>query len=218
MKRQPGARHAPRTRRLPGRWLAALLIAGAVALLAPGVSSATASQSSTAASNAASGCRGITPAIIPATGFIADPARDQGGHFWWRWHAASRSVCIGTVVEWVRYTATATKTWNVTIYDALHLGGQVAAQQTFTLGRGWYYWSFGVHQAYKGLHAVCVTAVGSFGAPTSSSCAANAAWPSNLSGSPAPRAAGPERGEFQVAEVSGGAGAAAGVSFHRADR
>jgi len=68
VKRQPGARHAPRTRRLPGRWLAALLIAGAVALLAPGVSNATASQSSTAASNAASGCRGITPAIIPATG------------------------------------------------------------------------------------------------------------------------------------------------------
>jgi len=32
-------------------------------------------------------------------------------------------VCIGTVVEFVRYTATATKTWKVIIYDARHAGG-----------------------------------------------------------------------------------------------
>jgi len=38
------------------------------------------------------------------------------------------------------------------------------ARQTFTLGRGWYYWSFRVHQAGEGLHAVCITADGSFAA------------------------------------------------------
>ncbi len=168
MRRLSRTRQAPgsRTRLLPRRWLATALITAAVALLAPGVSYATASQSSApAASTAASGCRGVTPATIPALGFIADPARDQGGHFWWQGSATSAAVCVGTVVEFVRYTATATRTWKVIIYDALHPGGRVAAQQTFTLGRGWYYWSFGVHQVYQGLRAVCITAGDSFGAP-----------------------------------------------------
>ena len=34
---------------------------------------------------------------------------------------------------------------------------------TFTLKRGWYWWGFGVHQAYQGLSAVCVTATELFG-------------------------------------------------------
>lgn len=48
MRRVPrtSTRQASRTRRLTGRWLAAALIVGAVALLAPGVSYATAGQAS----------------------------------------------------------------------------------------------------------------------------------------------------------------------------
>ncbi len=161
MRRVPQTRQATRTRRLPGRWLAAALIAGTLALLAPGVSYATASQSGPAAG----GCKGITPAVFPARGFIANPARTQGGHLWWRRSADGTSVCIGTVVEWVRYTTTATKTWKVIVYSARHPGGQVVARTTFTLVRGWYFWSFGVHQAYSGLSAVCLTADESFGIP-----------------------------------------------------
>jgi hypothetical protein len=152
-------RQATRTRRLTGRWLAAALIAGAVALLAPGVSYATASQSSPAAV----GCTGVTPAVFPALGFITNSARTQGGHLWWRSSAAGTSVCIGTVVEWVQYNATATKTWRVIIYSTPHPDGQVVASRTFTLGQGSYFWSFGVHQAYSGLSAVCITADDSFG-------------------------------------------------------
>ena len=43
--------------------------------------------------------------------------------------------------------------------------GPVVAQRTFTLGQGWYWWSFGVHQVFSGLSAVCITADDSFGVP-----------------------------------------------------
>jgi len=154
---------------LSGSWLAALLIIGLMALLIPGVSpvmsSATASQASPAAApaTAGAGCLGVTPAVIPALGFITDPDRTQGGHLWWR--AEPGGTCIGTVVQWVQYNATAAKTWRVIVYSAQHPGGQVVAEQTFTLGRGWYWWSFGVHQVFPGLSAVCITADESFGVP-----------------------------------------------------
>jgi hypothetical protein len=155
----------PRTRRLPGRWLAAILITAVVALLAPGVSYATAGHSSPAsqAAVAMAGCRGVTPAVIPAQGFITNPSRAQGGHLWWR--AEPGGVCIGTVIEWVQYNTTATKTWRVIVYSAAHPAGQVVAQRTFTLSRGWYWWGFGVHQVFAGLSAMCVTASDSFGSP-----------------------------------------------------
>jgi hypothetical protein len=136
-------------------------------MLVPGVSYATASQSSPASLSAradvtaAVGCRGVTPAVIPAVGFITNPSRTQAGHLWWR--AEAGGVCIGTVIEWVQYNTTATKNWRVIVYSAQHPMGQVVAQRTFTLGRGWYWWSFGVHQVFPGLSAVCVTADDSFG-------------------------------------------------------
>ena len=147
-----------------------------LALLIPGVSYATAGfatagQSSPASqsgragqsSPAAAGCLGVTPAVIPALGFVTNPSRTQAGLLWWRPEAGG--VCVGTVVEWVQYNTTATKTWRVIVYSAQHPGGQVVAEQTFTLGRGWYWWSFGVHQVFAGLSAVCVTADDSFGVP-----------------------------------------------------
>ena len=110
----------------------------------------------------AAGCRGVTQALLPANGFITNPSRAQGGHLWWR-RPADGSVCIGTVIMWVQYNATAAKTWRVIVYSARHPGGQTVASRTFTLKRGWYWWGFGVHQAYQGLSAVCVTATESFG-------------------------------------------------------
>jgi len=109
------------------------------------------------------GCRGVTPAIFPAAGFITNPSRSQAGHLWWR--PSTGGTCIGTVIEWVQYNAAATKTWRVIVYSAQHPNGQVVGQRTFTLGRGWYWWSFGVHQVFSGLSAVCITADDSFGAP-----------------------------------------------------
>ena len=168
------ARPAPRSGRLSGRWLAALLVTGVLALLVPGVSYATASQSRPATAtvatagmastaDAAVGCLGVTPAVFPAVGFITNPSRNQGGHLWWR--PSAGGTCIGSVIEWVRYNTTATKTWRVIVYSAQHPNGQVVAQRTFTLNRGWYWWSFGVHQVFSGLSAVCITASDSFGAP-----------------------------------------------------
>ena len=160
---------ALRRRRLPAKWLAAALITAAVALLAPGMSYVTAGQSgaATATTTAAmnpgtAGCRGVSQAFFPAMGFITNPRRAQGGHLWWR-RSADDSVCIGTVIMWVQYNATAARTWRVTVYSARHPGGLTVASRTFTLKRGWYWWGFGVHQAYQGLSAVCVTATESFG-------------------------------------------------------
>lgn len=160
-----------RDRRLSGRWLAALLVTGVLALLVPGVTLATTSQSrsatATAATNAAAtaaiGCRGVTPAVFPAAGFITNPDRTQAGHLWWR--STMGGTCIGSVIEWVQYNTTATKTWRVIVYSTQYPNGQVVARRTFTLGRGWYWWSFGVHQVFPGLSAVCITASDSFGVP-----------------------------------------------------
>ena len=162
-----------RRRRLPAKWLAAMLITTAVALLAPGVTYITAGRSNTtiatttAATTAASaataaGCRGVTQAFLPATGFITNPSRAQGGHLWWH-RSADGSVCIGTVIMWAQYNTTAAKTWRVIVYSARHPHGLTVASRAFTLKRGWYWWGFGVHQAYQGLSAVCVTATESFG-------------------------------------------------------
>lgn len=164
---------ALRRRRLPAKWLAAALITAAVALLAPGTSYVTAGRSSAAAAattaattaaarTTAAGCRGVTQALLPAYGFITNPSRAQGGHLWWH-RSADGSVCIGTVIMWVQYNTTAAKTWRVVVYSARHPGGLTVASRAFTLMRGWYWWGFGVHQAYQGLSAVCVTATGSFG-------------------------------------------------------
>ena len=73
-------------------------------------------------------------------------------------------MCVGTVVEWVQYNAPMTKTWRVIVYSAQqHPNGLTVASGTFTLARGWYFWSFHVRQAYLGLTAVCLTADESFG-------------------------------------------------------
>jgi hypothetical protein len=160
-----------RRRRLPAKWLTAMLITAAVALLAPGATYVTAGRSSTtaaakatttAAATTAAGCRGVTQVLLPADGFITNPSRAQGGHLWWH-RLADGSVCIGTVIMWVRYNTTAAKTWRVIVYLARHPGGLIVASRAFTLKRGWYWRGFGVHQGYQGLSAACVTATESFG-------------------------------------------------------
>ena len=113
-------------------------------------------------SNEGGRCRGVTQVLLPANGFITNPSRAQGGHLWWH-RSADGSVCIGTVIMWVRYNTTAAKTWRVIVYSARHPGGLTVASRAFTLKRGWYWRGFGVHQAYQGLSALCMTATESFG-------------------------------------------------------
>jgi hypothetical protein len=163
-----------RRRRLPAKWLAAMVITAAVALLAPGGTYVTAGRSSattattTAAAAAATGattaagCRGVTQALLPANGFITNPSRAQGGHLWWH-RSADGSVCIGTVIMWAQYNTTEAKTWRVIVYSARHPGGLTVASRAFTLKRGWYWRGFGVHRSFQDLSAVCATATGSFG-------------------------------------------------------
>ncbi|HEY2263715.1 MAG TPA: hypothetical protein VGI96_13910 [Streptosporangiaceae bacterium] len=120
-------------------------------------------QAGVAAQAAGPGCLGVTPAVFPAQGFITNPNRSQGGHLWWRFAGDGTSVCIGTVVEFVQYNATATKTWRVIVYTRQNPGGVTVAKRTFTLNRGDYFWGFGVHRVFSGLTAVCLAADESFG-------------------------------------------------------
>jgi hypothetical protein len=181
-------RREPRIGRLSRTWLMAAVITGAVAVLAPGVHYAMAGpsvpashpqaaalaaqtgvtqtptpQAGAAAQAAGPGCLGVTPAIFPAQGFITNPNRSQGGHLWWRFAGDGTSVCIGTVVEFVQYNATAAKTWRVIVYTSQNPGGVTVAKRTFTLNRGDYFWGFGVHRVFSGLTAVCLAADESFG-------------------------------------------------------
>ena len=120
-------------------------------------------QAGVAAQAAGPGCLGVTPAVFPAQGFITNPNRSQGGHLWWRFAGDGTSVCIGTVVEFVQYNATATKTWRVIVFTRQNPGGVTVAKRTFTLNRGDYFWGFGVHRVFSGLTAVCLAADESFG-------------------------------------------------------
>jgi hypothetical protein len=120
-------------------------------------------QAGVAAQAAGPGCLGVTPAIFPAQGFITNPNRSQGGHLWWRFAGDGTRVCIGTVVEFVQYNATAAKTWRVIVYTNQNPGGVTVAKRTFTLKQGDYFWGFGVHRVFSGLTAVCLTADESFG-------------------------------------------------------
>jgi hypothetical protein len=181
-------RQEPRIGRLSRAWLMAAVITGAVAVLAPGVHYAMAGPSvpashpqaatlaaqtgvtqtptpraGAAAQVAGPGCLGVTPAIFAAQGFITNQNRSQGGHLWWRFAGDGTSVCIGTVVEFVQYNITATKTWRVIVYTNQNPGGVTVAKRTFTLRRGDYFWGFGVHRVFSGLTAVCLTADESFG-------------------------------------------------------
>jgi hypothetical protein len=162
-------RLVPLIKKLPGKVLVAALIIVAIAVLVPVMRHSTTGQASRttqvsqAADTSPASCRGVTPATFTAQGFITNPARTQGGHTWWRNEQASGSVCVGTVVEWVQYNVTMTKTWRVVIYTAQQPNGQTVASRTFTLRPGWYRWSFRIRQAFPGLSAVCVTADDSFG-------------------------------------------------------
>jgi hypothetical protein len=120
-------------------------------------------QAGAAAQAAVPGCLGVTPAIFPAQGFITNPNRSQGGHLWWRFAGDGTSVCVGTVVEFVQYNVTATKTWRVIVFTTQNPGGVTVAMRTFTLNRGDYFWGFGLHRVFSGLTAVCLTADDSFG-------------------------------------------------------
>jgi hypothetical protein len=81
---------------------------------------------------------------------------------WWK-RLPDGSVCVGTVVEFVRYNVTMTKTWRVTAFTRQHPGGQRIASATFTLRRGWYFNGFRIRQPFAGLTAVCLTADDTFG-------------------------------------------------------
>jgi hypothetical protein len=182
-----------RRRRLPAKWLAAMLITTAVALLAPGVTYETAGRSSaaTAATTAATSttttaaattivAAGATTAAAAAAAAAAAGCRGVTqmqlpangfitnpsrvqGGHLW-WHrSADGSVCIGTVIMWVQFNTAAARTWRVIVYSARHPGGLTVASRTFTLERGWHWRGFGVHRSLQDLSAVCVTATESFG-------------------------------------------------------
>ena len=110
-----------------------------------------------AASPAGAGCKGVTPAVIPAQGAITNPGQTEGGHFWWR--PAGGGTCIGTVVEDVVLTAAApSRTLRVIVFDAAEPGGLTIAKMEVNAGPGPQSRAFAIHQVFTGLTAVCLAA------------------------------------------------------------
>ena len=108
------------------------------------------------------GCRGITPAVIPAAGNVA-------GQFWTA--PALSGTCVGTVTEFVRYPGAGTLTWRVIAFTRSDAGGQTLAAEPVTADRaGNYDVAFGIHAVISGLTRLCVTAV-SPQLPASLACA-----------------------------------------------
>ena len=146
----------------PGRVrLAAGLAAAALAgVLVSAATSAPGPVSLTYAADpaaAGAGCTGVTLAVIPAQGAIANAAGTEGGHFWWA--PDGGGTCIGTVIEEVQFGAAApVRTLRVIVYDAADPGGLTVASAQVG-GTGQVAASFGVHRVFDGLSQVCLAAV-----------------------------------------------------------
>lgn len=110
-------------------------------------------------------CSGYTDSTLPASGDLVDPSSsstagffDSGGYtVTSRGEPNSAVVCIRTVREWVHYTMTATKTWQV------YINGHFAAQVTFRLEPGYYFWDFTIDKDYVQPNRVCILASGTPG-------------------------------------------------------
>jgi hypothetical protein len=103
---------------------------------------------------AAGRCGGSHYVRTPVQGDITDAAGKKGGYFFYTEHDAKPGawMCIGDVKEFVHYTMRATKTWRV------HVGSLLVAQKAFTLGPGYYYWTFHIDARYWEPSRVCIGA------------------------------------------------------------
>ena len=143
-----------------------LLAAGMFAAVAAPASASTATKSvgATAAvvavpASTSSNCTSYVDDNLPRSGDLADPALNSAGFVDNASYSSSSGVivCIKTVREWVYYSATATKTWQV------YVNGKFATQATFTLSPGYYYWDFSINKDYVQPSKVCVLATGTPG-------------------------------------------------------
>ena len=136
------------------RGLAGLLSLIAVSVLClAGASSASAAANlpvpppGGSSSGNSSQCGHYANSGLPRSGDLADPQLNSAGYF----NSGSYSVgnppddiiCVRTVRMWVHYTTSATKTWQV------YINGKFAAQKTFTLAAGYYYWTFAIDKDYN---------------------------------------------------------------------
>lgn len=98
---------------------------------------------------------------LPKSGDLTSPQLNSAGYF----NSGSYSVgnppddivCVRTVRMWVHYITGATKTWQV------YINGKFAVQKTFSLGAGYYYWTFTIDKDYNEPSKLCVLASGTPG-------------------------------------------------------
>lgn len=102
------------------------------------------------------GCTGINYQVIPARGDIGNPAGTESGHFWWA-ITGTHVVCIGTIKMWVHYPKLEYVHWLVGVYEHHALREFIGAQND-TLGPGWYYWDFPVHEEFQSVDSLCLLA------------------------------------------------------------
>lgn len=147
-------------------------LAGLVSLLAVAVLCLAGASSASAATNLpvpppggstgnASQCAHYGNAGLPTSGDLTDPQLNSAGYFnagnYLTGSPVDEIMCIRTVRMWVHYTGSATKTWQV------YINGKFAAQKTFTLAAGYYFWTFTIDKDYNEPSKLCVLASGTPG-------------------------------------------------------
>jgi hypothetical protein len=146
----------------PAILLAAGVLAGVAAPASASAAARGAGATATAVAAPAStsgSCAGYSDLNLPRSGDLADPALNSAGFVDTGSYTSGGAVivCIKSVREWVYYSATATKTWQV------YINGKFAAQATFTLSPGYYYWDFSINNDYVQPSKACVLATGTPG-------------------------------------------------------
>jgi hypothetical protein len=147
-------------RRVTAVVAAAVLAAGAVlAITHPGPRPADGILLAAGSAAAPGYCTGTAAAAFPAVNGITNKAGTQGGHLWWR--AQADGTCIGTVVVDIDSGITSgSETLRVLAYDDAYPDGVTIIRDVIPApAPGFYQFTFGVHQVFAGLSAVCVGAV-----------------------------------------------------------
>jgi len=85
----------------------------------------------------AAGCAGVRSGVIPARGYLADPAGLEAGNFWWQAGYDGTRICAGVVQMWLRYPGRENAEWLAGLYRGPLLVS-VIADKDYVMNAGWH--------------------------------------------------------------------------------
>jgi hypothetical protein len=116
------------------------------------------------------GCGGVRSGVIPARGYLADPAGLEAGNFWWQAGYDGARICSGVVQMWLRYPHRENAEWLAGIYRGPVLVS-VIADKDYVMDAGWHWRQFTIPAGAAGTVCVAVRLGHGQAAQLSRSCA-----------------------------------------------